>query len=311
MKFEDLRNNIDDAYGEFLTKRGGRMAKQRALLRNFVIFAGNMRDDYISQYAAQASFFTVLSAVPFMMLVIWCLKYFIVIDVELFISQISEVFPTQVTMYLSQIVYEVFYRSQSMATLSFTIIAAIWASSRGVMAIYCGLNQINGYVKIYNWFAARLASVFYNVLFLLIIVATIIVLVFGNTTLALLGERYSSAYRILNFIIRMKTPIFFIMFVLAFAALYTFLPQRRLKFRGQLIGAAFTAVGWMLFSYIFSLYIEYVAKYSLIYGSLTAIVLLMLWTYTCIYMLLIGAEINKHINNGFFRHIKKTVFAKK
>ncbi|MCH5211712.1 MAG: YihY/virulence factor BrkB family protein [Oscillospiraceae bacterium] len=274
-------------------------------------FVDDMRKDYVGQYAAQAAFFTMLSAVPFLMLVILCLKYFVNVDVNAVTNTIEAAFPLQVSIYISQIITEVFYRSESMALLSITVITALWSSSRGTMSIYCGINQIYGYVRMYNWFAARLASLFYNIVFLAVLIGSIIVLVFGNSLMSFISPENVVIYYPLRLILTLKFPIFFVLFVLAFTAIYTLLPQRKIRFRSQIIGAVTTAVGWMVFSYLFSVYIEQFSRFSVLYGSLTAIVLLMLWMYFCMYMLLIGAEINKHIENGFFRRVGKNVFSKK
>jgi membrane protein len=51
-------------------------------------------------------------------------------------------------------------------------------------------------------------------------------------------------------------------------------------------------VGWMGFSFVFSLYIKYSSKLSLIYGSLTTLVCVILWLYVCMYIFLVGAEVN-------------------
>ncbi|MBS5724524.1 MAG: YihY/virulence factor BrkB family protein, partial [Clostridiales bacterium] len=60
-------------------------------------------------------------------------------------------------------------------------------------------------------------------------------------------------------------------------------------------GAIFAALGWVLFSYFYSLYIQYFPSASYLYGSLAAIVFLMLWLYICMMILIYGAEINKYI----------------
>ena len=311
MKIDNIKDNIDYVCNDFIMKRRGKAPRFRAFLRMLLKFVDDMRADYVGQYAAQAAFFTILSAVPFLMLIILCLKYFVSVDLTAFIDTIDSVFPSQVSIYVSKIITEVFYRSESMAVLSATAIAALWASSRGTMAVYCGLNQIYGYVRMYNWFSARIASFFYNILIVAVIVATIIILVFGNTLMSFMDSEFVLAHYALVFILNMKFPIFFVLFVLAFTALYKVLPQRKTKFRSHIVGAVATAGGWIGFSYVFSIYIEYFAKYSLIYGSLTAVVLLMLWIFFGIYMLLIGAEINKHIEMGFFKRVKKNVFYKK
>ena len=60
----------------------------------------------------------------------------------------------------------------------------------------------------------------------------------------------------------------------------------------QLMGAAFSAVGWMIVSWIFSVYLNIFKGFSSMYGSLTTIVLIMLWLYFCMYILLLGGEVN-------------------
>ena len=56
--------------------------------------------------------------------------------------------------------------------------------------------------------------------------------------------------------------------------------------------SAFSAVGWMIVSWIFSVYLDIFKGFSSMYGSLTTIVLIMLWLYFCMYILLLGGEVN-------------------
>ena len=75
--------------------------------------------------------------------------------------------------------------------------------------------------------------------------------------------------------------------------------QRKVRWKERIVqhlpGAVFTTLGWMLFSYGFTLYIHFFPSASAIYGSLTAVCLLMLWVYVCVIILLVGAEVNKLI----------------
>lgn len=308
---DNIKDNIDTAVSGVIMKRRGRAPKLRALIRMLVRFLDDMRKDHVAQYAAQVAFFTVLSAVPFLMIMLLCLKYVVSVDVVSFTDAVAEAFPVQVSVYLSQIITEVFYRSESIALMSVTVIAALWSSSRGIMAVYCGINQIYGYVRVYNWFGARLTSLIYNILFLIVIMGSVLILVFGNALLGIIGSEHIFVHYTLELIFRLKFPIFFVLFVLSFTAIYTFLPQRKVKFRSQLPGGTITAAGWIVFSYAFSIYVEYFAGYSVLYGSLTAIILLMLWLYFCMYMLLIGAEINKHVETGYFKRVKKLITSNK
>lgn len=106
---------------------------------------------------------------------------------------------------------------------------------------------------------------------------------------------------LLDFFLRGKILIFMIYLTFVFALFYKFLPKKDNRFKAQLPGAAFSAVGWMVFSFFYSIYIEHFSNYSFVYGSLAAIVFLMLWLYFCMNIFLFGAQINKMIEDGFFQ----------
>ncbi len=309
--FDGVRTVYRARKKRFLKRQLRRTPRIFEFVRMTSEFIKDMGKDDVGLYAAQSAFFTMFSAVPFIMLVILCLKYFVDVDVAAITMPIRRAFPTLVSDYIVKIISEVFYRSQSTALLSVTVITTLWSSSRGTMAIYRGLNKIFGYTGSTNWLFSRMAAFIYNLLLIAIIVATIMVLILGNTLINLIDKEFVVAHYMLLAMFRLKFPIFFVVFVLWFAALYTFLPQRKTKYKTQLVGAAATAVGWLGFSYVFSIYIMHYSRYSFLYGSLAAIVLLMLWVYFCVYMLLIGAELNKHIDNGFFRRLKYLVFKRR
>ncbi len=305
---DNMLDSLDSARGSFIRRQGKKMPRITLFIKMVVEFLTDMADDNVGLYAAQSALFTVLSAVPFLMLVILCLKYFINVDLTALAETIRRAFPKPVSTYMYGIVSEVFMRSETTALFSATLVTALWTSSRGIMSIYVGLNNIYGCNRTTNWFAARITALIYDILFIVVIVASIACLVFGNTLLHLFRDHLSDFFVVhyaFEAVFKMKYLIFFVLFILAFAGLYSFLPQKKMRFRSQLPGAVATAVGWIGFSYGFSVYITYFSKYSLLYGSLTAIVFMMLWIFFCIYLLLVGAEINKHIKNGYFRKMRR------
>ena len=81
---------------------------------------------------------------------------------------------------------------------------------------------------------------------------------------------------------------------LVFLILYKMLPNRKATLKSQVPGAVLIAAGWSLFSYFFSLYFELFPGFSNMYGSLTALIMVMLWLYICMNLLLYGAEINSY-----------------
>jgi membrane protein len=74
--------------------------------------------------------------------------------------------------------------------------------------------------------------------------------------------------------------------------MYKSLPSRKIKFIDQIPGAVITSAGWVSFSILFSFFVDNFSNYANIYGSLTAIIVLMLWMYICMYIMFIGAELN-------------------
>ena len=73
------------------------------------------------------------------------------------------------------------------------------------------------------------------------------------------------------------------------------MPKHKVAFKSQMIGALFGAISLNVISFIFSIYLDVFRGFSITYGSLTTLMLIMMWTYACFYIILLGAEFNKTI----------------
>lgn len=271
-----------------------------------VDFVCRLMDDNVGVYAAQASFFIIISAVPFVMLLLSLIKIFIPID-TMYIDELILQAPFAVQETLLKVTEEMFDKSSSISVISITAVSAIWLSSRGIMALFQGLNTVY-HADIRNYFYCRVMSIFYTIIFIVLMLLTIGVFTFGNTIHKMLVEFAPFVSKISGAILEARTFIFFILLTFLFTMFYRFLPQCKphLKFTHQIPGAMGAAIGWMGFSYIYSIYIENFSNYSYVYGSLTAIVFLMLWLYFCMNIFLFGAQLNKMLETGYF----KTLFGK-
>ena len=78
-----------------------------------------------------------------------------------------------------------------------------------------------------------------------------------------------------------------------FIAMYTVLPNRKNRIRDTLPGALLGSAGWLIFSDLFSIYVEHFSDYTNIYGSVYAVALSMLWLYFCICIVFYGGVLNK------------------
>lgn len=270
------------------------------LIRKAKTFINAVIQDNIGTYAAQASFFIIISAIPFIMLLLTLLKFFVPMDQMLILESINRLAPETIGNFLTTIVNELFNKTASASIISVTAVTTLWLASKGVMALYLGLNNVFKPEKMPNYFYCRFISVLYTMIFIAALLLTIIVFGFGSKIKGILLEHFSFLASIITYIINAKIIIFTIALTLCFASFYKFLPRKsHNSFKYQLPGALCAAAGWMLFSFFYSIYIEMFSNYSYVYGSLTAIVFLMLWLYFCMNIFLYGAEINKLYEERF------------
>jgi membrane protein len=109
----------------------------------------------------------------------------------------------------------------------------------------------------------------------------------------MLVNKYIPVFQyVMDFIIETRTIIMILVLIVFSLSIYMFLPNKRRRLRSQFPGAIFTAFGWTLASFIFSVYMDIFKGFSNMYGSLTTIVIIMLWLYFCMYVMLLGGEMN-------------------
>lgn len=249
--------------------------------------------DEMTVYAAQASFFIIIAAFPTIMLLLTVAQTVPRVSQSELIELVLSMVPADYKSIAFRIINDISLRSPA-TMISVTAVTALWSSSRGMLSIANGLNRVHGsYVK-RLYIIKRLICVVYTLVFVLVCVISLGLLVFGDSIQSFVYHQFPMIARITRHIISLRTVLTLLFFFLVFAGIYTYVPQRRLTLRSQLPGALFTTIGWILFSLVFSLYFRYFGggNFSYMYGSLTAIVLMMLWLYGCICLLFFGAEIN-------------------
>ena len=206
------------------------------------------------------------------------------------------------------IVREVY--SKSIGTISISIIFTIWSASKGILSLIRGFSNITHVREDRNYFLLRLIASGYTVLFVIGIVATLTLMVFGNSLLSLINRHFPILYDAADYLISNRILYVPVFMTLLFLIMYRLVPNGRRSLLSYLPGAVFSSVGWITFSYIYSYYIDHYVNRAYSYGSLTVIVFLMLWLYICMYIIFIGAEINIYFYMHF-KHIKRKVNGKK
>ena len=139
---------------------------------------------------------------------------------------------------------------------------------------------------------------------------SLILSVFGNRISVMLYEYVPFLSKVVDFIIRIRTFVTLVVLTVFWDLVYKFLPNRKNRakttLRRQLPGAVFTACGWLLVSFIFSVYLDIFTGFTNMYGSLTTIILILLWLYVCMYIILLGGEVNALLERFYIGRRERT-----
>ena len=249
-----------------------------------------VNDDHVSEFSAQTSYYIILAFVPFLILLISLIQ-FTEIDSQTLYSIISYVIPSTMKEMVLEIIQEVY--SKSYGTISIAIFFTLWSAGKGFFALNKGLNNIYE-IEEEKYIYLKVKSMFNTIILLILITLTLILLVFGNSLIEILQQKFNFLD---NFCWELLAELGYIVFTFfLYIAIYMFIPRHNVKMLSQIPGAFIGSIGLNIISFIFSKYLSIFKGFSIMYGSLTTIMLIIMWTYTCIYTLFFGAEINKIID---------------
>lgn len=270
--------------------------REKGKLQLILGFMKRMQEDHIGAYAAQSAYFLIMSFIPFV-LVLTAIVQYTPLTYKVVRQAIIGFVPDNLQEFVLKIIAEVF--TKSVAVLPISGVFALWSSGKGMMSLIAGLNTIYHVKETRNWLINRIYSVLYMFLFAIALIISLLMLVMGNRIHSLLVVRMPLLGRVMGRILNAKTFLVFIVLFLVFLVLYRYLPNRKASLKSQVPGAFIIAVAWSLFSYFFSLYFTFFPNFSNMYGSLSALIMVMLWLYVCMNLLLYGAEINAYFENQF------------
>lgn len=259
------------------------------ILRNF---AGSMSKKNISAFSASTAFFLFLSLIP-MLAVICAVIPYTALTEENFLSVIEGYAPASVSPLVSSIVEDVYSRTAGI--LSVAIVGTLWTAGKGMLALIRGLNAINDVEENRNYFVLRTVASFYTLIMIVVVILSLLVMVFGNVLVELVIRELSQVKFLFEFLLSCRFIFSWVILSIVFTMIYTFVPNRKMCFFEQLTGGMFSAVAWSTFSWCFSIYVDCFGGFGT-YGSLATIVIVMLYLYFCIYIIMIGAYINRYLS---------------
>lgn len=266
------------------------MKKIKQFLRETLNLIQNIPTHHVAAYASQSAFFFILSLIPIILLLMTLVQYTPVTKADV-MTAVIQIFPSSINTMITSIVNQVY--NQSMGVIPVTLLVALWSAGKGVLALATGLNTILGCPETRNYIYIRLRATVYTVLFIMMLIVMLVLAVFGNTLNDFIFENIPFLSHITQWVLWLKNFVTPALLTVLFLYVYKYLPNSdEIKLKDQFPGAVFAAAGWMLCSWVFSVYLDIFEGFSSMYGSLTTIILIMLWMYFSMYCILLGGELN-------------------
>lgn len=263
--------------------------KLSALLKSIKKITARMAENKTTLYAAQASFFIIISAVPFVSLLVSIIGLILPTDAASLIESFS--LPDSVANLLGSLLSDL-KSAPNVSLLSISAVTTLWAASKGTTAVRAGLETAYHTQPIKGFIKSKIPALTNTLFFMLLILGLVVLMLFGGILAEFIGIPLLK-----NLFLILRLPFFFFFMVIVFAAMYSSASKNseycEKKLKKHFPGALFAALGWMIFSYGYSLYVTYSPGASKVYGSLAAVCFILLWIYFCVMILLLGAEINK------------------
>ena len=233
--------------------------------------------------------FLVLSVFPVLVVLLALMRY-TGLQLETFTDLLEGVVPSALMPMVNRLVRSAYVNSSG-TVLSVSALAALWSSSRGMYSFVTGLNSIYAVKEDRGYIRTRLLCVGYTFAFLIVLLLTLVLHVFGNDLLRMLDVLLLPTF-LMN-LLDLRLFVLLILQTALFTAMFMVLPNERNRVVGSIPGALLAAIGWQLFTNAYSIYSQKFTAYASIYGSVYVVALGMLWLYFCICIVFYGGVLNK------------------
>lgn len=210
---------------------------------------------------------------------------------------LAEVMPPSAFQLIESTMVEI-SKGSSGGKLSFGLLAALWAASNGMGAITEALNVAYDIKESRSWWKNRLQSIGLTVALSVLIITALLLVLYGGRIVDALAANFDFGSAFVTTWKVAQWPIVFAFMLLAFALIYYFAPDlRKQKWVWVTPGAVLGVLLWLLASFGLRTYLHFFDSYSATYGSLGAVIILMMWLYLTGVAVLVGGELNAELEH--------------
>ena len=273
-------------------------ARLNQLPKRLITAAKEFNEEDMLYYAAALSFQVFFSLFPFLFFVLALLGSLNIPGFwDWLLDQAQAVLPEQPgTGVVEQTVEQIRSQAQNSSLLSFWIIVALWSASTGVRTIMHALNVAYDVEERPAW-KEYLLSILYTILLAVLIIAAVGLMLITSEMAEWLAQQLGLASVFVTLWQWLRIPAATLLFIALLALIYYLFPNINQPFRLITPGAVLAVIAWLVASFGFSFYVNNFASYSAIYGSLGAVIVLLIYFYITAFVVLFGAEVNEQIYN--------------
>ncbi|HAM80345.1 YihY/virulence factor BrkB family protein [Ornithinibacillus bavariensis] len=263
------------------------MQKAKAFLKKLI---GRIYEEQAFGLSAQLAYFFLLSLFPLLVVLVTLLGY-LPINTDILTLMLSSVAPRDSMQLIEENVQQL-VEQQNGHLLSIGIIGTLWVASNGINAIMRVLNSAYEVEENRSFIFSRFIAVVFTIAMVGILFLAILLPVLGKMigiylfSFFGLSDDFVTVWEMLRWVF--TSIVFFIVFLF----LYRFAPNAKVRFKDVFWGSLFSTIAWQLTSYVFSYYVANLAHYSTMYGSLGAVISLMIWFYISAFIVIVGGIIN-------------------
>ena len=250
----------------------------------------------IRLHAAACCYFLVLAVFPGLLLLLGLLQM-TNLEVERLGEMLSGVIPEALLEGMEEVIL-LTYDRLSVSAIGLSAVTTLWPASRGVYGLLTGLNAVYGAEESRGYLRTRLLCMGYTFAFLLILLLTLLLHVFGSRVAEILSRLDAPFFRFLTEYLDLRFFVLLFLQTVIFTAMFLALPNRRLRLREAVPGALLASCGWLIFSNLYSIYVERFGQLGNVYGSVYAVALSMLWLYCCISIVFYGGVLNRILSQN-------------
>ena len=190
-----------------------------------------------------------------------------------------------------------FISSSSASNLFLLLIAYLIMGLNGPKSIIIASDTLYN-IKSPNPVKVRLKATIMTIVLVFLLLFMIFIPILGTTIIKFIINLFDNPQVFYQYTFIYSILKVFISFIIIYASLkliYTMAPDKKIKSKSTTVGSVFTAIGWIIFSEIFSFYITNIAEYDALYGNFANVLMLLLWLYFLAYLFVVGMALNVNL----------------